>query len=151
VLRYRGTVTNGDYLFSVTIPPGLVGYGNAPDAPFHGFRIFLDDYAEARSCVLFYIGLSMADVFQYDTEHIAAKKQRMPGRRVAIGNKNGRAEKSVRKVGGEAWHVTEVWLELPRGSSTNMLRVEFFRKKNDPRRKVDEERFEAFLSSFRFE
>jgi hypothetical protein len=37
----RGTVTNPNYDFSVTVPPGLTGYAAPAPFPYHGFGIVL--------------------------------------------------------------------------------------------------------------
>ncbi len=151
VVTYRGTVSDSVYLFSVTIPPGVVGYGNTPVAPFHGFRIFLNDYAEARACLFMMIGISMWDIFQYDFDEKARKKASRPvGRRVMVGNREGRRVRSVRRVNGEVWLSTEIWVSLPRQGSTDVWSVQFWRRKKDPHRVADEKLFTEFLGSLRF-
>lgn len=59
-VAYRGTVTNDDYKFIATIPDGYTGWGGvAPNAPFHGFTIFVDH--SLRSCILFEVHLRVDD------------------------------------------------------------------------------------------
>jgi hypothetical protein len=41
LVKYRGRYSNVDYGFSVVIPNGLVGEGNPPHAPNHGFAVSL--------------------------------------------------------------------------------------------------------------
>lgn len=37
----RGTVTNPNYYYAVTIPPGLTGFSSPAPSPYHGFGIVL--------------------------------------------------------------------------------------------------------------
>jgi hypothetical protein len=53
---YAGHVDNDDYKLSLRVPDGLKGWGGvAPNAPFHGFNIFLD--SELDACILFEVHL----------------------------------------------------------------------------------------------
>ena len=55
-VAYTGQVDNDDYKLSLRVPDGLKGWGGvAPNAPFHGFTIFLD--SEPDACVLFEVHL----------------------------------------------------------------------------------------------
>lgn len=55
---YRWMVRNDTYAFSAVIPAGLTGWsGVAPEAPFHGFTVFLGP----ESCVIFQIQLRVDD------------------------------------------------------------------------------------------
>lgn len=40
-VSYRGRYVNQVFKYSITIPPGLVGYSAAPPSPLHGFGIVL--------------------------------------------------------------------------------------------------------------
>jgi hypothetical protein len=52
--KYKGTVSNDDYAFSVRVPTGLTGWsGVAREAPFHGFTMFLGSRLSA--CIVFEI------------------------------------------------------------------------------------------------
>ena len=55
-VAYKGIVRNDDYGVQIVIPDGLTGWGGvAPEAPFHGFVIFLPD--RIQSCAGFEIRL----------------------------------------------------------------------------------------------
>ena len=57
---YSGDVSIDDYKLRARIPQGLTGWGGvAPDAPFHGFAIFLD--SSMRDCIVFEIHLRIDD------------------------------------------------------------------------------------------
>ena len=57
---YSGDVSIDDYRLRARIPQGLTGWGGvAPDAPFHGFTIFLD--SSMRDCIVFEIHLRIDD------------------------------------------------------------------------------------------
>src|SRR5271169_3900545 len=56
-VSYKGTVRNDDYRFYANIPNGYVGWGAAPNAPFHGFSIFINPKKKASSCIVFRIAI----------------------------------------------------------------------------------------------
>ena len=59
-VAFRGTVVNGDYLFSVKIPKNLTGWsGVASSAPFHGFNIFFDP--KTKACIIFNVHVRIDD------------------------------------------------------------------------------------------
>ena len=60
-VAYRGDVKIDDYKFAANVPKGLTGWGGvAPNAPFHGFTMLLDQ--SLRSCILFEVHLRVDDV-----------------------------------------------------------------------------------------
>lgn len=53
---FKGDVINDDYAFSAYIPNELLGWGGvSPDAPFHGFTVFLNTLNLSDACIDFEI------------------------------------------------------------------------------------------------
>jgi hypothetical protein len=94
-VAYRGTVRNSGYGLSVQIPSGQTGWGAAPEAPFHGFAIFLPDQAEG--CIIFEIHLRI------DTDGSKTVSSARTAKRITLGNRNGWEERSKGLIDGVEW------------------------------------------------
>src|SRR5271165_2653045 len=94
-VAYRGTVRNSDYGLSMQIPPGQTGWGAAPEAPFHGFAIFLPD--QPKGCIIFEIHLRV------DPDDSNRTSSARTAKRIRLGNRNGWEERSIGSIGGVEW------------------------------------------------
>lgn len=100
-VAYRGRIENGDYLLTLDIPRGFTGWGAAPKAPFHGFTVFLS--GKPGSCLNFEIHLRI------DLDGEEADRSAHTGQKMAVGNREGWAEKTTGLIEGSGWtnvHVT---------------------------------------------
>jgi hypothetical protein len=79
----------------VQIPSGQTGWGAAPEAPFHGFAIFLPDQAEG--CIIFEIHLRI------DTDGSKTVSSARTAKRITLGNRNGWEERSKGLIDGVEW------------------------------------------------
>lgn len=143
-VAYRGTVRSDDYRFSVIIPEGLVGWGAAPAAPFHGFTIYLSHEPEAKSCIVFRIQIHV-DLGEDDR---ASGQQRGHTERVRVGNRVGSRVSSTGRVRGTSYGNINVWLELPREDYRNDVEIVLVTPKSDEVR--TKAIFARFLASFHF-
>jgi hypothetical protein len=91
-VAYRGTVRNSDYGLTVQIPAGQIAWGAAPEAPFHGFAIFLSD--QPKSCIIFEIHLRV------DTKD---KSPAESEKRIRLGNRGGWEEQTKGVIAGVEW------------------------------------------------
>ena len=142
-VAYSGVVQNSDHRFPVTIPGGLVGWGAAPDAPFHGFTIYLDSGRAA--CLIFEIHLRV----ELPEDRNRAESSRKRGRPVAVGNRRGWETVESGLAGGRAVAGVNVSIELPREGYTNDASISLITPKEDlPRNRLVLDRF---IGSFHFE
>lgn len=90
---YSGVVHGGPYEVSVTVPPGMTGWGAGEGAAFHGFSIFLPE--DRAACLDFEIHLRVEE----------AERPRYPSRarRVSIGGIAGWEWRSEGAVRGVSW------------------------------------------------
>jgi hypothetical protein len=106
---YRGKVRNSDYGLTVEIPAGQTGWGAAPEAPFHGFAIFLAD--QPKTCILFEIHLRVNEVVS-----------RPPSpKQVKLGNRNGWEEQSAGVIEGVEWSNVIVRFSMHHVHSTSEI------------------------------
>lgn len=91
-VAYRGTVRNSDYGLTVLIPAGQIAWGAAPEAPFHGFAIFLSD--RPKSCIILEIHLRV------DPNVTSRSKS---DRRIKLGNRGGWEEQTKGVIAGVEW------------------------------------------------
>jgi hypothetical protein len=56
-VSYKGTVKNDDYRLVLSVPSALTAWGAAPDAPFHGFVMYLPSGDGKSSCIGFTVYL----------------------------------------------------------------------------------------------
>lgn len=94
-VAYKGTLRNSDYGLTVKIPPGQTGWGAAPEAPFHGFAIFLTE--DLKTCILFEIHLRV------DSDDSKGISSRLSATRIKLGNRNGWEEQSTGVIDGSEW------------------------------------------------
>lgn len=143
-VAYRGTVRNSDYGLSMQIPSGQTGWGAAPEAPFHGFAIFLPD--QPKGCIIFEIHLRI------ETDGSKRVSSTRTAKRIRLGNRNGWEERSMGLIDGVEWtnvtvrfsmHHLRSASDIDDGSITLVTQTE----------DVDEYMpiFEEFLSHIRFE
>ena len=112
-VAYRGRVQNSDYRLAVTIPDGLVGWGAAPEAPFHGFTIFLN--SGRTSCIIFEVHLHVE--LPEDRNAINPSDER--GHRIDVGNRRGWQLVESGQIGGSTVTNVNIALELPRRGYVN--------------------------------
>ena len=106
---YKGTVRNEDYRFSATIPDGLVGWGAAPNAPFHGFTIFINSEANTRSCIVFRIAIHV----DLEGDEAAPETGDVRLERITVGGRTATRTSSVGSVGGTLYENVNVSLQIP--------------------------------------
>jgi hypothetical protein len=94
-VSYEGVIENERYHMKVTIPRGLIGWGAAPEAPFHGFAVFLP--GEDAGC----IGLRIQ--LRIDTKRTESASERHRRAPVQIGNVLGLKDERVGVVKGVSW------------------------------------------------
>jgi len=94
-VAYKGTVRNSDYGLSARIPSGQTGWGAAPEAPFHGFAIFLAD--QPKNCIIFEIHLRI------DTDGRKSVSSAPSAKRIRLGNRNGWEERASSLIDGVEW------------------------------------------------
>jgi hypothetical protein len=107
-VAYKGTVRNSDYGLTVQIPAGQTAWGAAPEAPFHGFVIFLSD--KPKSCILFEMHLR---VDTKDKSPVASEK------RVRLGNRDGWEEQTKGVIDGIGWSNVTVRFSMHHVRSAN--------------------------------
>ena len=145
-VSYKGTVRNGDYRFSATIPEGSTGWGAAPFAPFHGFTIYLADGAEseAKSCIVFRIAIHV-DLGEDEEDF---RQEPFQAERVKVGNRMGWRTSSVGPARGTIYEIINIWLELPRKGYKDDAEIVLVTPRSAAAR--TKPLFARFLSSFRF-
>jgi len=105
-VAYKGTVRNDDYGVKIDIPGGLTGWGGvAPEAPFHGFVIFLPD--SPRSCIGFRIQLRV------DLGDGALPERHHAGKAAAVGNRRGWEDDRSGVVNGTALTNVTITFSVP--------------------------------------
>jgi hypothetical protein len=107
-VSYTGTVRNDDYGFSVTIPDGLVGWGAVPNAPFHGFAIFINPESKARSCIVFRIAIHV----DLEAENAAPGREDRRLERVSVGGRSATQTSSFGSIRGTIYENVNVWLQV---------------------------------------
>lgn len=145
-VAYTGLVTNSDYRFSTQLPEGLTGWGAAPNAPFHGFALFLHEAGtpERSSCVVFEIHLRI--MLPEDEPDLRTFSTRPTP--VKVGNRTGQQITRMGKVDGIELFNRTVMLELPRDSYTDDVSLTLVAPERG--RSKAEQTFWTFLESFRF-
>jgi hypothetical protein len=143
-VEYKGSLRNSDYGLNVKIPPGLTGWGAAPEAPFHGFAIFLAD--QPKSCIIFEVHLRISIDESNSIDGGPAVK------RVRIGNRIGWEAQTKGMIDGVEWtniivrfsirHVRSAH-DIDDGSITLVTRTQDL----DKRMPI----FQNFVSNIRFE
>jgi hypothetical protein len=141
-VAYKGTVKNSDYRFSAMIPDGLVGWGAAPSAPFHGFTIFLG--SGQTSCIVFEIHLRV----NVPEDRDGGRPPRKGGRRIGVGNRQGTETVETGSATGSVLQNVNVTLELPRDDYTNDASITLVTLQSDAAR--NKHVFDRFLASFHF-
>ncbi len=96
-----GTVRIDPFGISLTVPDGLVGWGAAQDAPFHGFAIFLG--TTPRACIVFGI--------YWEFQISGSDLQPPRGRAVKVGNRVGWERRTRGAIEGLDW--TNVTVTFP--------------------------------------
>jgi hypothetical protein len=137
---YRGTVTNSDYGISVRLPEGLAGWGAGPDAPFHGFAVYLNDIREPYlSCIIFEVHrvADGADNFQRASE----------GKSAVVGSLHG--TEILRTGIRDGTKVDNIVVNFRLGKNAYDKEVSIMLITPRYRRAKDEKVFRSFLSSFR--
>jgi len=142
-VAYRGLVQNSDYGLAVTIPDGLVGWGAAPEAPFHGFTIFLD--SGRTSCIIFEVHLRVE--LPEDRNVINPGAER--GHRIDVGNRRGWQVVESGQIGGSTVRNVNVALELPHRGYVNDANITFITPNDGTG--INGLVFKRFLESFHFE
>jgi hypothetical protein len=94
-VAYRGPVRNSDYGLSMQIPSGQTGWGAAPEAPFHGFAIFLSD--QPKACMIFEIHLR---IYKDESKSVSSAPS---AKRIRLGNRDGWEERATGVVDGVEW------------------------------------------------
>jgi len=143
-VSYEGVIANSDYGFSVTIPSGLIAWGAAPSAPFHGFTIFLDSSGTRESCLDF----AIENVFEAD-ESVAEGPQDRNATRVKVGNQNGAKFVDKGVIDGVHLDNVTVHVEIPRPGRKVSVTITLITPREQSR--MAERVLESFLRSFRFE
>jgi len=106
-VEYSGTLRNSDYGLTLQIPPGQSGWGAAPEAPFHGFAIFLA--ADLKSCIFFEIHLRVA----------TDNNKSQSATRIKLGNRKGWEEQSTGVIEGNEWTNVTARFSIRDPRSTN--------------------------------
>jgi hypothetical protein len=135
---------NSDYGLSVRIPPGLTGWGASPEAPFHGFVIFLAD--QPRSCIAFEVHLRV------EIEGRESVNRTPTAKRVSVGNRNGREERITGTIGGTEWTNVNVTFSIHRQNSATEIddgSITLATRTQDMGKNLPV--FEEFVSHIRFE
>jgi len=141
-VAYRGAVQNSDYHLVATIPDGLVGWGAAAEAPFHGFAIFLD--SGRTSCIIFEIHLRV----ELPEDRDAANSRRERGHWIKVGNQRGWQVMDSGQAGDSAVTNVNVALELRHRGYVNDANITFITPKAAA---LNSTAFDRFLASFRFD
>jgi hypothetical protein len=143
---YQGTIRNDDYRFSVTVPEGLVGWGGvAPNAPFHGFAIFIRDSAsETKSCIVFRIGIHV----DLDEDKATTEQQEFRTQRITVGHRPARRTSSIGSAHGTIYENVNVWLQVPHGGDSHDLEIVLVTPKNEAAKTRG--MFDKILASFHF-
>ena len=146
-VAYRGLFANDDYRFSVTIPNGLTGWeGSDPNAPFHGFALFLDKVKdlERSSCIVLRVELASRSILPDEPSH----EPDPMARSVKVGNRTGFQTKKVGPVRGVPIENVTIFLELPRDGYANSFSVTLVTPESERFR--TEKIFHSFVSSLKF-
>lgn len=144
-VSYKGTVRNDDYRFSATIPDGLLGWGAAPNAPFHGFSIFINPESRGRSCIVFRIGIHV----DLEEDKAAPERQGLRLERITVGGRSATRRSSVGSASGTIYENVNVWLQVPhKKDDTHDVEIVLVTPKDDAVRA--RAIFDRFLASFRF-
>jgi hypothetical protein len=144
-VSYRGTIRNDDYRFSATIPDGLLGWGAAPSAPFHGFSIFLNTESGTRACIVFRIAVHV------DLEEDKPTPEREGHRleRITVGGRSANRTSSVGSVRGVVYENVNVWLQVShKKDDTHDVEIVLVTPKSDAVR--TRAIFDGFIASLRF-
>jgi len=121
-VAYKGVVRNSDYRFSATIPDGLVGWGAAPNAPFHGFTIYPG--TDQSSCITFEIHIRVELPEDREGVHGRGKRaKRVKVERVKVGNRRGLQTEETGLASGTEFQNVTVTLELPRSGYYNDVAI----------------------------
>lgn len=142
-VSYKGTVRNSDYRFSAVIPEGMTAWGAGDGAPFHGFRIYLNDKGGRASCIMF----DVAHVFP-DVDQPPVHKHLNEGTRIKVGGKTAFETVAKGSNHGVRFDEIEVTLELPRDGYANGVGVTLITPSQD--RNKTEPVFRQFLSQLKF-
>lgn len=90
----HGRVRIDPYHVTVTVPKGLTGWGSAPDAPFHGFVIFLR--GDPQGCIVFEL------TWRFQVGH-PVRTFGASAQRIDIGNRDGWKEETNGTIAGVEW------------------------------------------------
>lgn len=143
-VSYKGTVRNDDYRFSATIPEGLVGWGAASSAPFHGFTIYPGSESGATSCIVFRIAIHV----DLGEDQGGSGQRAFHTERVKVGNRVASQTSSIGLARGTNYENINLWLELPRDGYKNDVEIVLVTPRSDGVR--TRALFAKFLASFRF-
>jgi len=142
-VSYKDTVRNSDYELSATVPEGLIGWGAAPVAPFHGFTIYLGPGPQPASCIVFEIAIHV-DL----GEDRGPEPEKSLAERVKVGNRTGSKIRSTGTLQGTPYENVTISLELPRSGYRNDVLFLLVTPSAEAAR--TEPIFTKFLASFRF-
>jgi hypothetical protein len=142
-IAYRGTVRNSDYQFRVTIPPELTGWsGVAPEAPFHGFVVFLP--GEPIACINFEMHIRIDDVAEGK-----GQEKEQTNNMVKVGNITGREERTSGMIDGIEWANVKIKFSVPQGKRVDDGSVALITPVRDLNRNMPI--FQEFISKIQFE
>jgi hypothetical protein len=142
-VSYQGLIANSDYGFSMTIPKGLMGWGAAPNAPFHGFTVFLDSLGTKQSCIDF----AVENVFDVD-DSVGEAAKNHSATRIKVGNRTGTRFVSRGVIDGVRIENVTVHVELPRRG--RRVSVTLILVTPTEEKRTTEQVFEQCLGSFQF-
>jgi len=141
-VAYTGIVRNDDYGVQIAIPDGLTGWGGvAPEAPFHGFVIFLSD--PVQSCAGFEIQLRV------NLGDGARAHRHNAGKRVMVGNIAGSQENRSGFVNGTAFTNVAISFSVPQRGEVFDGSVWLVTPTEDLAKNMPI--FRSFVSHFRFD
>jgi hypothetical protein len=144
-VSYRGTVRNDDYRFSATIPDGLVGWGAAPSAPFHGFSIFIDHGNKARSCIIFRVAIHL----NLEEDKPAPERERPRSEPITAGGRPATRMSSGGSVRGTVYENVYAGLQVPhKQDDIHDVEIVLVTPKSDAVK--NRAIFDRFIASFRF-
>lgn len=140
---YKGKVRNDDYGFSATIPDGYVGWGAAPNAPFHGFSIFINPRKKAGSCIVFRIALHL----DLDGDELPPDRKEL--KPITVGDRAATRTSSVGSAGGMIYENVHVGLRVPhKKDDLHDIEIVLVTPKSDALR--NRAVLDRFIASFRF-
>jgi hypothetical protein len=138
---YRKVVRNSDYGVKIAIPDGMVGWGGvAPEAPFHGFVVFLPGHPE--SCMGFTIQLR---VEPWDG---APAERSHAGKAASVGNRSGWEQSGMGEVNGIEWSNVKINFSVSRHGNVYDGSVWLVSRTEDLRKNMPI--FRNFVSQIRF-